>query len=170
MRPLYISYRPTDAVVVERIVTRVLQSHGSHTVLMNPLATCPETVRLDRYIEQMIYSSESILIVIGPDWSGIDEFGRFKLSTADVPVHQEVKIALRSGRRVLVVLVNDAQMPSPDAVPDELQGIFDVPVIGLSSTNFNQELNKLVEPPSLLDYLRYFFSFDWTKRYVIPPE
>lgn len=85
MLPIYISYRPRDAQIVERIAQRIILSLGRHMLQMNPSKSCPSNMKLDYHIDSMMHSSETILIVIGKEWAGIDDYGRFRLSTADIP-------------------------------------------------------------------------------------
>jgi hypothetical protein len=170
MSQIYISYRVEDAPVVKRIVERCLQTYGIYSVIMNPLASGSDDISLKNHIDNLMFNVDSILLIVGHDWAGIDEFGRFKLSSADLPVSAEVRVALRSGKQVILVLVNDAPMPSPDIVPDDLQGIFQLPVAELRSKTFNQDLNKLIPPPSLQGLLLYYLSLTWTKNYIRDDE
>jgi len=170
MPPVYISYRSSDADAVQRIVTRCLQTYGPHSLILHPEDSCPEDTRIERHIDDMIHTASTVLLVIGPNWAGIDEFGRFKLSSADIPIAPEVKAALRSDKQVIAVLVNGATMPEPELVPEDMQRLFAIPVIEISEENFRADLNKLVHPPGLLDHLRYFFSLEWIQRNVRDPE
>ncbi len=161
MPPVYISYRSNDAAVVQQIVTRCLQTYGSYSVILHPEDTKPDDTRLEIHIDNLIHTASTVLLVVGNEWAGLDEFGRFKLSTADVPVQPEVKAAMRSNKQVIVVLVNGAAMPAPELVPEDLQGIFGLPVIELRQESFRADLNQLIHPPTLLGHLRYFFSLEW---------
>lgn len=168
MPPIYISYRPSDATVVQRIVTRAYQTYGSYSVVMNPEQKRPDRETIDQRVDYLIYSCSTILIVIGPDWTGLDEFGRFKLSTADVPVHQEVKWALQHDRKTIAVLVKGAKLPARDSVPEKLQGILDCLVVELRPKTFRHDLDRLIPAPTIKEQLRYhFFSFDRRKHRVV---
>ncbi len=170
MPPVYISYRSSDADVVQRIVTRCYQTYGPYSVILHPEDTCPDDTRIEMHIDNLIHTASTVLLVIGPDWAGLDGFGRFKLSTADVPVAPEIKAALRSDKQVIAVLVNGATMPSPELVPEEMHDLYDLPLIELRPASFRADLNQLVHPPTLLDHLRYFFSLEWTQRAVRDPD
>ena len=91
---------------------------------------------------------------------------RFRLSTADVPIHSEIKQALRSDKQVILVLIDGARMPSPDMIPDDFQGIYELPAVQLRPDTFRRDLNALIHPPNLFEQLRYFFSLDWTQRHT----
>jgi hypothetical protein len=170
MSQIYISYRIEDAPVVKRIVRRCLQTYGIHSVVMNPQASGSEDISLNNHIDNLMFNVATVLLIAGRGWAGIDEYGRFKLSSADMPISTEVKVALRSGKQVILVLVNDAPMPAPDIVPEDLQDVFQLPVAQLRSKTFNQDLNKLIPPPSLQGFLLYYLSFTWTKDYIRDDE
>lgn len=166
MSRIYISYRIQDSNIVKQIVRRCLQTYGIHSVIANPQESCPPETSLKQHIDNLMFTTQSVLLVVGPDWSGIDEFGRFKLSSADLPVGTEVRVALRSEKQVILVLVNGAQLPYSDAVPDDLQGIFQLSVAQLRDKTLGQDLNQLIPPPSLSNKLLYYFSLAWTKDYI----
>lgn len=161
MRPIYISYRLQDRDVVERLVTRALQSYGAYSVLMNPLDSKPDQEPIEPHVEMMMSGCRQALIVVGSDWAGLDEYGRFKLSTADVPIYAELKAALTMSLEVIVVLVKDAHLPSIDLIPEEFHGLLTVPVVTLRPNQFMADLNDLIPPPTLSGMLRYWLSLDW---------
>ena len=166
MSQIYISYRVEDANAVEQIVRRCLQTYGLYSVVMNPEDSCPSMTRLSNHIDNLMAACKTILLVAGRGWAGIDEFGRFKLSSADIPVGEEVRVALRSKKQIILVLVNGAHLPSPDAIPDDLHDIFTLPVARLRPNTFNQDLNQLIPPPAMSNVLLYYLSLAWTKNYI----
>lgn len=170
MSQIYISYRIEDAPIVNRIVRRCLQTYGIYSVVMNPQASYSENASLNHHIDNLMFSVETILLIAGRNWAGIDEYGRFRLSSADMPVSAEVKVALRSDKQVILVLIDDAPMPSPDVVPEDLEDIFQLPVVQLRNKTFNQDLDRLIPPPGLRGFLLYYLSLRWTKNYIREDE
>jgi hypothetical protein len=166
MARVYISYRVGDANVVRRIIRRCQQSYGIYSVILNPQDSHPSNMSLTQHIDNLMFGVDTIFLVVGNDWAGLDEFGRFKLSSADTPVSEEVHVALRSKKPVTLVLVNGASLPSPDVVPDDLQSIFYLPAIQLRPATFWQDMNRLIPPPTFSDWLLYYFSFVWTKNRI----
>lgn len=164
MRPIYISYRPKDAAIVERIAHRIMLSFGEYGLNMNPTKSCPGDLKLDYHIETMMHSSEKILIVIGQDWAGLDEYGRFRLSSADIPVYNELKAALRSQREVIVVLIDGAEMPSSKLLDEEFHGLYDLPVVRLRPSAFKADLADFIPVESIRDWFNYWRNGVWLKR------
>jgi hypothetical protein len=167
MPSIYISYRPRDANIVEQIAQRILLSLGRHSLQMNPRKSCPTKLKLDYHIESMMHSSEIVLIVIGEEWAGIDEFGRFRLSSADIPLHNELKNALQTEREVLVLLIDGAELPPMTQMPDKFHGIYNLPIVRLHQETLYEDLAQFVPAPTLRKWLRYCFSGIWTKRRTI---
>jgi hypothetical protein len=170
MAQIYISYRVEDSNIVEKIIRRSLQTYGIYSLIMNPEMTCPWDTTLYKHIDNLMFNAASILLIVAPGWAGIDEFGRFKLSSADIPVGEEVLVALRSEKQVILVLVNGATLPSPDVVPDDLHAIYNLPKAELRQATFNQDLNRLIPPPALSARLLYYLSLTWTKNYIRDDE
>jgi hypothetical protein len=115
----------------------------------------------------MMHSSETVLIVIGEEWAGIDEFGRFRLSSADIPLHNELKNALQTEREVLVLLIDGAELPPTKQVPDKFHGIYELPIVCLHPETFYEDLAQFVPAPTLRKWLTYWFSGIWAKRRTI---
>lgn len=168
MPPIYISYRSRDAQVVERIAQRISVAFGPHMLQMNPTKSCPSDLKLDYHIDSMMHASETILIVIGHEWSGIDEYGRFRLSSADIPIYSELQHALRTEREVILVLIDGAELPARDQVPEEFHSLYDLPVVGLRPESFNEDLNNFIPVTDWRDWLTYWVSGLWMKRWAIP--
>lgn len=154
MLPVYLSYRPQDASSAARIIRRCDQVYGEYSVQHNPLRSCPTGTRIEQHAENLIASCRMVVILIGRKWAGLDEYGRYRLSTADVPVRAEVLAALRSKLEVVLVLLDGAQMPPAEVIPDELQSIFELPVVRLRSASFDADLDQLFPRPTLRDRLR----------------
>lgn len=167
MRPIYISYRPKDAETVELIAQRIMLCFGEHALQMNPTMSCPSNDRLDYHIESMMDGSEIILIVIGQDWSGLDEFGRFRLSSADVPIYYELKIALRGERKVIIVLIDNADIPPPNELPEEFHLLYDLQVVSLRPESFAEDLAKFLPISSLQDWFNYWFKGVWRRKRAV---
>ncbi|MCA9893747.1 MAG: hypothetical protein KC615_12245 [Anaerolineae bacterium] len=156
MNRLYLCYRNQDSAVADVIAGRWRIKHGRHSVVIDPLRDKPDNISLLMHIETKMLHADAIWILIGQQWSGIDEYGRYRLSTADIPIHSEVQQALNMDIPVSILLVNGVEgLPPPDEIPDELQGIYDLPVCVIDSP---QALDRVISPPSLWQRIKYFFA------------
>lgn len=163
MRPIYLSHRPQDEAVAERIVTRALQSYGPYSVTRHPLKNKPDSEPIERHVETIMIGCRKAIILIGQEWAGLDQYGRFRLSTADVPIYAELRAVLKDDLDVLVVLIDDAELPPIAQIPEEFHGFLSLPVVRLREAHFNADLNAIIPPPTFSRMVRYWLSLDWFK-------
>lgn len=169
MTRVYISYRTEDMNVVRQIYLRAAAAYGARNVILHPESRIPLDTPLDAYILNLMDNCKAIFLVIGKSWTGVDEFGRFLLSSADVPVGVEVAAAFRSQRLLIPVLVNGVQaLPSPDDLPEEFHGLYAMPPVILRPGHFNEDIARLVATPSLFSQLAFWLSLAWLKPAVKP--
>ena len=109
MNRLYLCYRNQDSAVADVIAGRWRIKHGRHSVVIDPLRDKPDNISLLMHIETKMLHADAIWILIGQQWSGIDEYGRYRLSTADIPIHSEVQQALNMDIPVSILLVNGVE-------------------------------------------------------------
>lgn len=75
-------------------------------------------------ITSAVTGCDAALVLIGPRWATItDAEGRRRLDDPDDFVRLEVATALARGILVIPILVDDADMPAPEALPTELAGL-----------------------------------------------
>lgn len=99
-----------------------------------------------RTIEEAITSCRVMIVVIGTDWiSMTDAEGSRRLDDPDDFVRVEVAMALRRDIRVIPVLVCGASMPSPEDLPDDLQGLWRRQAVELTDLRWDYDVGRLVE-------------------------
>ena len=164
---IYISYRSTDEAIALAIYERAMQTHGATNVLINPENTIPRNMPVTDWVDALINGCHYIIIVIGQDWTGVDDFGVFKLTDGDM-VYEEVAQALNSRRTIIPVLVDGVtQMPDQDALPESLHRLLDIQPIILRPGH-PEDLDLLIPSPDFVQRLRYFLSFQWISRFFNP--
>ncbi|MAU09914.1 MAG: hypothetical protein CL607_08855 [Anaerolineaceae bacterium] len=153
MSRLYLCYRDQDSPIANVIIDRWRVRHGQHSVVNDALYDKPDEISLGMHIETKMLHVDAVWILIGRQWSGIDEYGRYRLSTADIPIFQEISQALKLNLPIAVLLVNGIEgLPPPEEVPEELQGIYDLPLYVIDSP---QALDRLISPPTLWQRFKY---------------
>ena len=161
MPRVYLSYRSSDAAIARHIYQRAVMIYGVSQVLVNPEVYLPQHRQMDEFIAQQMRSCQRALIVIGPEWTGIDELGCLRLSPADEPVHSEVATALEFVPNIVPILVNGVRaMPAPDELPEEFHGLYDWKPAVLRKP---ADLDTIFESPNLLHGLRYILGFEWLR-------
>ena len=121
---IFVSYRREDTQdVVERLCARLAQAFGERNVFydMRSVGTGGDFLGT---VGGAIYTSDVILVVIGQGWmSSRDARGQLRLFDPDDPVGWEVGLSLASGRSLIPLLVNGANMPVKEELPERLQNL-----------------------------------------------
>lgn len=111
---IYISYRRQDSWDVVSRLHDLLTSHFGHDSVFTDIASIPVGVDFRQVIADSIRRSTVMLVVIGPEWLS-------RMADPNDFVRLEVGDALRRGIIVVPVLVDEAAMPAPAALPLELR-------------------------------------------------
>ena len=122
MTNVFISYRRDDAAAgyASWIYDRLTEKLGASHVFMDVDSLAPG-VDFVEHLEQALAGADTALVLIGPAWlTARDKRGNARLEDPSDFVRLEVSAALRSGARVIPVLIGGAAMPDASALPDEL--------------------------------------------------
>ena len=85
------------------------------------------------------------IAVIGPDWATVsDSEGKRRLDNPDDFVRLEIATALERDIRVIPVLVENARMPQPSDLPENLKPLVRRNAIEISHTRFDPDAERLI--------------------------
>lgn len=120
---VFISYRRRDSVAhVHALHGRLAAVLGAENIFMDV-----DTIALGSdfiaSIREAIAGCELMIAVIGPGWVGGDTPGERRIDRADDVVRLEIAEALRSGLKVVPLMLGGAEPPRPDALPQDLAGL-----------------------------------------------
>jgi TIR domain len=97
-------------------------------------------------INEAVASCDVLISLIGSRWlTASDAKGRRRLEKPDDFVRLELEAALERGVRVIPALVQNAEMPSSDELPDGLRQLALRHAIELSDTRWAFDVGKLIE-------------------------
>jgi len=115
--------RDVDAVSVDQAKQQLLRFFGANSVIgSTERMTTGQDLRLA--IDQAIKDCGGMLVVIGPGWlTATDNDGGRLLDCLHDPVRLEVAAAIAAGKVVIPLLVDGAQMPRADQLPEELAAL-----------------------------------------------
>jgi hypothetical protein len=121
---IFVSYRREETQhVVTRLCARLDEAFGARNVFYDERSVGTGTDFLGT-VGGAIYTSDAILVVIGPNWATIrDAHGKRRLNDPDDPVGWEVGLSLASRRVLIPLLVDGAGMPSKADLPEKLRDI-----------------------------------------------
>jgi cellulose biosynthesis protein BcsQ len=141
---VFISYRRDDSHgMAGRLFDDLVQRLGSDRVFMDIDSIAPG----ENYVETLsrqVAAANIVLAVMGPDWLGSrDSEGRRRLDNPSDLVRTELALALERGLRVIPVLVNGAEMPAPDELPDALRPLVRLQAVALGTRTWSTDFQRL---------------------------
>jgi len=142
---IFISYRRDDtAGRAGRLFDLLATRFGARNVFQDVTAIEPGTDFTQR-VDEAIAQCDATLVVIGSDWlsmSGPD--GTRRLDEPDDYVRREVGAALAAGVRVVPVLVDRAELPAPEDLPEALRPLAQRQAVALRDATWHQDVDALV--------------------------
>ena len=144
-RGIFVSYRRAGVrTQTYRLVDELKRQFGESEVFLDIKSIDPG-VRYADAIREALNSCAVILVMIGPKWSEIcDDQGRRRLDNPDDVLRIEVETALRVRARVIPVLVDGAQMPSAESLPEDIRDLADLQAFSLAESHWEYDVAQLV--------------------------
>lgn len=116
---IVVSYRRTDAGMAGRIFDRLSHHFGVDHVFID-VDDIPFGVNFRKHIKDALGASSLLVAVVGKNWLGGIQ-GKPRIEDPDDPVRVELETAFQQGLIVLPVLVDDAEMPAADQLPESIR-------------------------------------------------
>jgi hypothetical protein len=139
---VFISYRREDtAPAAGRVYDRLCRLISKSNVFFD-VSTISGGEIYDRKIMTEIERSEAALVFIGKSW--LMSNGRMRLQEPDDYVRAEVRAVLARPMLVLPVLVDGAQMPPPDQLPDDIRALSTRNALTLRHESFDDDTENIV--------------------------
>ncbi len=136
---VFISYRHDDAKgMAQAVRDRLVESLPAEQVFMDATGLTPGahfTLELCRRVA----ACDVLVALIGARWAGETGASRSRLHDDDDWVRFEIATALKSGRRVIPVLVDGAAMPRRDSLPVELTALADLQAFHMRSARLDAD-------------------------------
>jgi hypothetical protein len=140
---VFISYRRSDTQdLAGRIADRLRAVPGIAKVFFDTTAIAPGADFVAR-IEADLSRKPVCIILIGPAWRGPVDAPRI-FDPSDV-VRLEVTRMFERGLRMLPVLANGAEMPSPRELPENLQKLANLNATSVRHESFERDLGALID-------------------------
>lgn len=120
-RKVFISYRRRDAAGEANSLYQFLASRFGADRFFFDIDGIDATADFFATLKAALGETALLVVVIGPDWAAADpETGLRRIDAPDDVVAFEIKTALANGVPILPVLVDGAEMPSPESLPDQI--------------------------------------------------
>lgn len=143
---IFISYRREDTSGESgRLKDKLEQVFGQENIFYD-VETLEAGLNFDESIAKALNESKVLLAMIGPHWLKVsDATGTKRIQKPDDWVRKEIAEALKRNLRVIPVLVNGAEMPDANELPDDLKELSLKHAQELTSSRWNYDVGKLTE-------------------------
>lgn len=145
---VFISYRRQDtrwaAKSVYDALCRVLPPEN----IFRDITHIRPGAQFEKEFSDSVGRSDLVLALIGPKWVDIADpkTGRRRLDDPDDPVRMEISTALkRDTIRVVPVLIDGADMPPADKLPNDLQALCKLNAESIQLADFDDAMLRLLE-------------------------
>jgi hypothetical protein len=142
---IFINYRRDDTIATAgRIHDRLTQSFGKKRIFMD-VDHIPAGADFIDYIESKLAECGVLLAIIGPHWvNARDGAGLRRLDDPKDVVLNEIHMALQRGIAVIPVLVDGADMPKAEHLPNALKPIARRNAVELRNSQFGGDADRLI--------------------------
>lgn len=122
-RRFFVSYRREDSsTIVGRLCDRLAQDVGADNIFKD-IDSIPFGVDFVEYLDREVEKCTVLFAVIGPTWLTADAKGARRIDDPNDFVRIEIGSALRRKIPVVPLLVEGAEMPRLDDLPDDLKAL-----------------------------------------------
>lgn len=140
---IFISYRREDAAATALSISQYLENQfGRRNVFID--VDMRAGAKFPTVLEERLAECKVMLVLIGPGWlNARDDQGRCQLEISDDWVQLEIANALKRNVTVIPVRINATDLPSREALPEELRGLLDHQAVSVTTTGFRHEMVSL---------------------------
>jgi TIR domain len=148
MTSIFISYRRADsAAYTGRIYDQLVDAFGERH-LFKDVEDIPAGEDFRTVLDRALTAADIVLVIMGPQWVMItDDAGKRRLNDPNDFVRIEVETALkRKDVLVIPVLVNNATMPDPSALPPTLKDLsYRNSLVVRNDPDFHHDIGLLIK-------------------------
>lgn len=144
---IFLSYRRDDAAGHAGRLHDALLEHFRRDQIFMDIDAIEPGLDFVESIERALSQCDVLLVLIGPRWLAEQgSGGRRRLDDPGDFVRLEVQAALSRGDlRVVPVLIQGAQMPAAEDLPDELRSLVRRNALEVSDTRWGYDVSQLIE-------------------------
>ena len=97
-------------------------------------------------IKNALINADIVIVVIGETWLTCHEAdGRRRIDGEEDWVRRKLRQALQANKKIIPVLVNDATIPSPKSLPDDLKELPNLQAISVTRRNWEPDIQNLLK-------------------------
>lgn len=146
MAAIFVSYRRSDSSgYAGRLVDSLEEAFPGHQ-LFRDVESIEAGSDFVEAITRALQASSALIVVIGPRWLDVtDAAGTRRLDDPQDFVRIEIATALKSGLKVIPVLVDGAPMPAADRLPDDIKALARKQGLDLCDRRWDYDVGVLLD-------------------------
>ena len=140
---VFINYRQGNeqTLFIVQLQRSISDRFGSAKVFLD-VRSMPPGTRYPDDLRKNLCVSKVLIAVIHQDW--LKSLNQRKNSTGPDWVRLEIRTALRTGKKIIPVLLNDARLPTSDQLPDDIADLANRNACWLRSTSLDEDMTRLL--------------------------
>ena len=146
MTKIIISYRRSDSdLFAGRIRDRLASTFGEESIFID-VDNIPLGKDFRVHIQEEMSRADAVLVVIGPNWLGINEHAQNRIMQDTDPVRIEVETALHNRTPIIPILFGKTPMPQPEQLPPSLKDFAYINAASVDTgRDFHRDLTRVIE-------------------------
>jgi tetratricopeptide (TPR) repeat protein len=141
---VFISYRRADSAEWARRLNKHIGLRFGRDLVFQDVDDIEPGVAYQEKIRSELRSAQAYLVLIGTRWL-VDAQGRRRLEDPNDILRMEVMEAIDSQRTVIPVLVDEADMPKAEDLPDPLKSLVGMQGVQLRPRRWRSDMKALLE-------------------------
>ncbi len=142
---IFISYRRDDTGAEAGRLNDKLEAVFSRKIIFYDVDSISPGRDFPKDLADGVAQCDVFLAIIGVRWAdAIDSAGGRRLDDPNDFVRIEMELALRLGKQIIPVLVDDAKMPRPETLPESLRPVTQRNAVRLRHERFHADMQGLV--------------------------
>jgi hypothetical protein len=143
---IFINYRRgDDPSAAQALLGRLEQAFAPEQLFMD-VDNIKPGLDFVRVLNDQVAQCDVLISIIGKNWlNARDAHGARRLDNADDFVRIEIETALQQDKRVIPILVGQAQMPRPEELPDALRPLARRNAVRLTHERFRSDVHGLIK-------------------------
>ena len=144
-RLIFLCYRRDDTQdAAGRLHDRLADAYGAESIFMD-IDSVPLGLDFVDHVAEQIGRCSAVIVMIGRQWLTVqDKRGRRRLESENDLVRTEVAAALQQKIPVIPILVQDAEMPGSDELPEVIRSLARRNGIEISATRWKTDVDRLI--------------------------
>ncbi|PAY17505.1 hypothetical protein CKO51_20795 [Rhodopirellula sp. SM50] len=145
---VFVNYRRDDSGAEARLIASALSDSLSPESVFIDTRTISYGDDWPVRIRSALEGAQYVIVIIGPKWlhAGTDRWGRRRIDDESDWVRREIQFALSDRRKTVIpVLVNHAELPPPDVLPNEIADVTAKQGITIRNDCWEHDLRLLVD-------------------------